>query len=122
MSEGSAPFRPILDRVLIKRIEPEAAPDGFEVPDKYRQHTNKGVIIAVGDGVVLGQNFVPFVEEQPHLGTDEEGKSKYYRTNFVRVGDTCLYGEYCAEQFEKDGETFYIVRVQDIRGVERADG
>jgi co-chaperonin GroES (HSP10) len=98
MQEGSAPFRPILDRVLIRRIEPEAAPDGFSVPEKYRQHDNLGTIIALGDGIVLGNEWKPL-------------------TDFVHVGDMVLYGEYCAECFQKDEEIFWIVRLQDIRGV-----
>lgn len=92
------PFRPILDRVLLRRIEAEAAVDGFQVPEKYRQHSNLGEVIALGDGVVLGKEWKLL-------------------TDFIHVGDVVLYGEYTAEAFEKDGETLWLVRIQDIRGV-----
>ena len=98
MTESSAPFRPILDRILIKRIEADAVTDGFTIPEKYRQHSNLGTVIAVGDGIVLGREWRPI-------------------TDFVQVGATVLYGEYCAECFEQDGEQFWIVRLQDIRGL-----
>lgn len=95
------PFRPILDRVLLRRVEPEAVEDGFTVPERYRQHSNLGEVLALGDGVVLGKEWKPL-------------------TDFVKVGDVCLYGEYTAEALEKDGETLWIVRIQDIRGVKIA--
>ncbi len=94
------PFRPILDRVLLRRVEVEASPDGFTVPEKYRQHSNLGEVLAVGDGVVLGKEWKPL-------------------TDFIKVGDICLYGEYTAEALERDGEQYWIVRIQDIRGVAR---
>lgn len=97
MSE--VPFRPILDRVLIRRIEPTATTDGFVVPEKYRQHTNEGVVIALGDGVVLGREWRPL-------------------TDFLHVGDTVMYGEYTAERWEATpDDVYWVVRVQDIRGV-----
>jgi co-chaperonin GroES (HSP10) len=92
------PFRPILDRLLIKRIEPEATPDGFTVPERYRQHSNLGTVIALGDGLQLGGVWRPL-------------------TDFIQVGSICMYGEYTAECLEVDGETYWIVRLQDIRGV-----
>ncbi len=96
---AEAPFRPILDRVLIKRVEPEAAVDGFSVPEKYRQMSNVGVIIGIGHGVVLGREWHSLSE-------------------FVQVGQKCLYGEYTAERWDSpDGQAFWIVRLQDIRGI-----
>ena len=84
-------FQPILDRVLIKRIEPEPTADGFVVPEKYRQHTNRGLVVSVGE------------EVDPHV---------------VWNGAVVLYGEYTAEQLSLDGEDYWIVRLADIRGVE----
>ncbi len=86
--------------MLIKRVEPEAAVDGFSVPEKYRQHSNLGIVVALGDGVVLGKEWKPL-------------------TDFIHVGSKVIYGEYTAEAMDRDGETFYIVRIQDIRGVVR---
>ena len=93
------PFRPILDRVLLRRIEPEATAEGFAVPEKYRQHTNEGIVLALGDGVVLGKEWRPL-------------------TDFLKVGDICMYGEYTAEKWSgAEAEDCWIVRIQDIRGV-----
>ena len=97
---ADAPLRPLLDRVLIRRIEADAAADGFAIPEKYRQHSNLGVVIALGDGVVLGGQWKPL-------------------TDFVSVGSKIIYGEYTAEAYDHNGQTYWIVRLQDIRGVVR---
>lgn len=87
------PFLPILDRVLIRRIEAEAAVDGFGVPEKYRQHSNVGIVIAIGENVER-------------------------MTDRVREGSKVLYGEYTAEEWDApNGDVYWIVRIQDIRGV-----
>lgn len=83
-------FTPILDRVLIRRVE-DVQKSKLGVPDKYRQHTNKGEVIGVGELV---------------------------KSNLKR-GDLVLFGEYSAERFEKDGEELWLVREANIRGVER---
>ncbi len=84
------PFTPILDRVLIRRLE-DAPSSKLGLPDKYRQQTNKGEILGVGELV---------------------------KSN-LKVGDRCLFGEYSAEKFVKDNEELWLVREADIRGVER---
>lgn len=84
------PFTPILDRVLIRRVE-EAQTSKLGLPDKFRQQTNKGEILGIGDLV---------------------------KTN-LKPGDRVLFGEYNAERFTKDGEELWLVREADIRGVER---
>ena len=99
------PFKPILDRILLKLVHDDGPQDGFEVPEKYRQHTNKGEVLAVGDCVVLSGH-------------------KMDITDFVNVGDHVLFGEYTAEEFTSDElkaqygdvDKFYIIRVQDVRG------
>jgi co-chaperonin GroES (HSP10) len=124
-------FKTILDRVLVKRVPTDKNVEvlsdgslrdkrtGFIIPSKYRQHSNVGVVVAIGDFVTVGGVKVPMED-------------------IVNVRDRVTYGEYNAEAFtiskEKaqelcddlrinysgsDEETFWIVRVQDIRGVER---
>jgi chaperonin GroES len=83
------PFVPLGDRVLIRRVE-DKQKSKLGLPDKYRQQTNKGEIVAVGELV----------------------------TN-LKPGDRVLFGEYNAERFQKDDEELWIVRYQFIRGVER---
>lgn len=83
------PFTPLGDRVLLRRVEDEQKTK-LGLPEKYRQQTNKGEIIAVGELV----------------------------TN-LKPGDRVLFGEYTAERFQKDEEELWIVRYMFIRGVER---
>ena len=90
-----APAKPILDRILVRRIDAPKAEEGFVVPEKFRQQTNRGEVIAIGDWV-----------------------AEHSLTEFVNVGDIVHYGEYTAEQL-KDDPTLYIVRIQDVRLVER---
>jgi co-chaperonin GroES (HSP10) len=108
-----APFKPILDRLLIKLVHEDGPKDGFEVPDKYRQQNNRGEVLAVGDCVVLSGHKMPI-------------------TDFVNAGDHCLFGQYTAEellskeladQFKLTPEDqIYIVRVQDVRGIAKPIG
>jgi co-chaperonin GroES (HSP10) len=113
-----APFKPILDRILLRLVRETKPVQEGEVPDirvseKFRQQTNKGEVLAIGDCVVLGQ-------------------VKFPLTDFVNVGDIIAFGQYTAEEmsFDKDDELFrhfglssddqvYIVRVQDVRGSRR---
>lgn len=95
-------FAPILDRLLVRRNKAEEIGDGFDsaIPEKYRQHSNWGMVVAIGTGVVLGQQHFPL-----------EG--------FVAVGDQIKYGEYTAEQFDIASPDLFIIRIQDVRGVKR---
>lgn len=92
------PFQPILDRIVVRRIESNTDTDGFVVPEKYRQHTNIGEVLAIGTGVVLGMIF-------------------HDMDTFVEVGDRVLFGEYTAEKYVFEGDEQEIVRIQDVRGV-----
>jgi co-chaperonin GroES (HSP10) len=94
----SAP-KPILDRILVRRLAAPKAEDGFVVPEKFRQQTNRGEVVSIGTHVAIGN-----VEHN----LDE----------FVWPGDIVHYGEYVAEQM-KDDPSLYIVRIQDVRLVER---
>jgi co-chaperonin GroES (HSP10) len=121
---------PILDRILIKRCsdspDMKIMPDGsvlntktgLVIAAKYRQHSNVGIVLAVGQFVILGGQRVAMSE-------------------VVRVGDRVTYGDYNSEVFvmdeekvkvlcdsvqmnyDEDPEGLRIVRVQDVRLVER---
>jgi co-chaperonin GroES (HSP10) len=125
-------FTPVLDRLLIKRCAESAdmkiLPDGsvlntktnLVVAAKYRQHSNIGIVLAAGPFVILGGQRVPMEDA-------------------VRVGDRVTYGDYNSEVFlmdeakvqqlcdavqmnyEEDPEGLRVVRVQDVRGVEREE-
>lgn len=96
MAQNYKGFSPILDRVLLRRVE-DAPKEGVQLPSKYRQQTNKGEILAIGQHYVLGSKVLAL------------------RTA-VEVGDHVLFGEYSAERFILDGEELYLVRLAQIRG------
>lgn len=89
LSKQYAPFVPLGDRVLLRRVEDEKK-SKLDLPDKYRQQSNKGEVVAVGELVLS-----------------------------LKTGDRVLFGEYSAERFDRDGEELWLVRIQFIRGVER---
>lgn len=92
-------FRPILDRVLIRRLTRDNPDSVIAIPEQYRQDSPYGTVVALGDGVVLGSEYKPL-------------------TNFVHVGDVVKFSEYSAEKIEVDGEELALVRIHDVRGVE----
>jgi co-chaperonin GroES (HSP10) len=94
--------RPMLDRILVRRINAEND-TVFNVPDKYREKSRLGEVIAVGDCVILGGQ-------------------RYPLTDFVNVGDRVIFGEYTAEAYDNTDITLateFIVRIQDCRTIER---
>ena len=94
-------FSPILDRVQVKVLDEMVKDEsGVMVPPKYRQHSNAGIVIALGQWVVLGGKQIPLDE-------------------VIQVGSKIMFGEYNAERFTQDGVDYELVRVQDIRGVWR---
>lgn len=95
-----APAKPILDRILVRRIAAAIPADGFIVPEKYRQHDHWGEVISVGDYVVMGQQCLKM-------------------SDFVQPGDRVRYSEYTAEQYAKDDDALWIIRLQDVRIVEK---
>lgn len=100
MTDTHSPFKPILDRILVRRLPIDEPKDGFSAPEKYRQSNNWAEVIAIGDGIMLGHDFVQL-------------------TDFVNVGDWIRYGEYTAEAFSVDDPDLFIIRLQDCRGVRR---
>ena len=76
--------KPILDRLLVRKLE-KGDDTGFVIPAKYREQTRRGLVLAIGDYVVLGKEKLPI-------------------SDFVNVGDIVFYGEYTAEILDKDDE------------------
>ena len=89
-------FRPVMDRILLRRIKQPEVVNGVVIPDKYKE-SNEYEVVALGDFVVLSGQRFPLTE-------------------FVTVGDTVLVGQYNLERVEVDGEELLLTRVQDIRG------
>jgi len=93
--------KPLLDRILVRRIN-KAEDDGLMISEKFREKSRTGEIIAVGQGVVLGNQFLPL-------------------TDFVNIGDRVVYGEFTAEAYDHTDPTIatiFVVRIQDCRTCE----
>ena len=90
-------FRPLHDRVVVKRIDAdEKSKGGIIIPDTAKE-TAQGQVIAVGPG-----------------GRDESGK---IIAPDVRAGDTVLFGKWSGTEVTLDGEELLIMKESDIMGV-----
>jgi len=91
-------FRPLHDRIVIKRIEAEAkTAAGIIIPETAKEKPQEGEIIAVGPG-----------------GRDELGKLIPID---VRVGDRILFGKWSGTEIKIDGEEYLIMNEGDVMGV-----
>ena len=94
-------FRPLHDRVVVRRIEAEEKTSGgIIIPDTAKEKPQKGEVIAVGAGKIL-----------------EDGK---IRPMSVKVGERVLFGKYGGQQVKVDGEELLVLREDDIMGVVEA--
>ena len=91
-------FRPLHDRVVVKRIEgEEKTKGGIIIPDSAKEKPQEGKIIAVGPG-----------------GRDESGKLAPLD---VKAGDRVLFGKWSGSEVKIDGEDLLIMKESDIMGV-----
>jgi chaperonin GroES len=91
-------FRPLRDRVLLRRVEPEATTaGGILIPDTAREKPMEGEIVAVGSGT-----------------RDEEGK---LHPLDVKSGDRVLYGKWSGTDVKLDDEDLMIMKEADIMGI-----
>src|SRR5436190_4555521 len=91
-------FRPLHDRVVIKRIEAEEkTTGGIIIPDTAKEKPQEGEVIAVGPG-----------------GRDET--SKLIPID-VKAGDRVLFGKWSGTEVKLDGVEYLIMKESDIMGV-----
>jgi chaperonin GroES len=91
-------FRPLHDRVVVKRIDAEAkSAGGIIIPDTAQEKPSQGEIVAVGPG-----------------GRDEAGKLIPID---LQVGDHVLFGKWSGTEVKIDGEDLLIMKESDIMGV-----
>ena len=93
-----AKFRPLQDRLLVKRMEEEnKTKGGIIIPDTAKEKPQEGKVIAVGNGKIL-----------------EDGK---VRPLDIKVGDDILFSKYSGTEVKIDGEEHLILREEDVLGV-----
>ena len=91
-------FRPLHDRVVVKRIDAEEkSKGGIIIPDTAKEKPQEGEVVAVGPG-----------------GRDESGK---LITIDVKAGDRVLFGKWSGTEVKLDGEELLIMKESDIMGV-----
>ena len=91
-------FRPLHDRVVVKRIDAEEkSAGGIIIPDTAKEKPSQGEVIAVGPG-----------------GRDEAGKLIPID---VKVGDRVLFGKYAGQTVKVDGDELLVMREEDLMGV-----
>ncbi len=91
-------FRPLHDRVLVRRIEQdEKTAGGIIIPDTAQEKPTEGEVLAVGSGV-----------------RDENGKLQPLD---VTAGDRILFGKWSGTEVDLDGEELLIMKESDIMGV-----
>jgi chaperonin GroES len=96
-------FRPLHDRVVVKRIDAEEkTKGGIIIPDTAKEKPSQGEITAVGPGAV-GPG-----------GRDEAGKLIPID---LKVGDRVLFGKWSGTEIKLDGEELLIMKESDIMGV-----
>lgn len=91
-------FRPLHDRVLVRRIEgEEKTAGGIIIPDTAKEKPMEGKVLAVGKGI--------------------QGDDGNYRPLDVKVGDRVLYGKWSGTEVKIDGKDLMIMKEADIMGV-----
>ena len=95
-------FRPLGDRVLVKRVEEEEkTKGGIIIPDTAKEKPQEGEVIAVGPGA-----------------RDDSGKIQPLD---VKSGDRILFGKWSGTEVKLDGQDLLIMKESDILGVLDAD-
>ncbi len=91
-------FRPLHDRVVVKRLEgEEKTKGGIIIPDTAKEKPQEGKVIAVGPGT-----------------RDESGKLVPLD---VKAGDRVLFGKWSGTEVKIDGDDLLIMKESDIMGV-----
>ena len=91
-------FRPLHDRVLVRRVEAEEkTAGGIIIPDTAKEKPQEGEVIAVGAGTL-----------------NEKGE---LRPLDVKAGDRILFGKWSGTEVTLDGQEYLIMKESDILGI-----
>lgn len=95
------PLRPLHDRLIVKRKEPELkTAGGIVIPDSAGEKPEQGVVVAIGPGRRTDQGqHVPLI---------------------VQPGDTVLFGKYSGQTVKLDGEELLVIREEDVLAIVEA--
>ena len=96
-------FKPLHDRVLVKRIESdEKTAGGLIIPDSAKEKPQEGEIIAVGEGARKDSGeLIPMA---------------------VKAGDRVLFGKWSGTEVKVEGEDLLIMKESDILGIVEGSG
>ncbi|MGX9177035.1 co-chaperone GroES [Mesorhizobium sp. BHbdii] len=96
-------FRPLHDRILVRRIEvDEKTAGGIIIPDTAKEKPQEGEVIAAGPGA-----------------RDDSGQLQPLD---VKVGDRILFGKWSGTEIKLNGEDLLIMKESDVLGVIEANG
>ena len=91
-------FRPLHDRVLVRRIEAEAkTAGGIIIPDTAKEKPQEGEVVAAGGGLKADDGKVTPLD--------------------VKAGDRILFGKWSGTEVKIDGEDLLIMKESDILGI-----
>ena len=91
-------FKPLLDRVVLKRVEEEnRTAGGLIIPDTAKEKPSQGIVVAVGPGA-----------------RDEDGKVVPMT---LKEGDRVLFGKWSGTEIKIDGEKLLIMKENEILGI-----
>jgi chaperonin GroES len=91
-------FRPLHDRVLVRRVEAEAkTAGGIIIPDTAQEKPQEGEVVAVGSGTKADDGTVTPLD--------------------VKAGDKILFGKWSGTEVKIDGEDLLIMKESDILGI-----
>ena len=91
-------FKPLLDRVVLKRVEEESrTAGGLIIPDTAKEKPSQGVVVAVGPG-----------------GRDEDGKLVPMT---LKEGDRVLFGKWSGTEIKIDGDNLLIMKESEVLGI-----
>ena len=91
-------FRPLHDRVLVRRIEAEEkTAGGIIIPDSAKEKPSEGEIVAVGTGTRADDGKVTPLD--------------------VKAGDTILFGKYSGQEIKVEGREYLIMREDEVLAV-----
>ena len=91
-------FKPLLDRVVLKRVEEEnRTAGGLIIPDTAKEKPSQGIVVAVGPG-----------------GRDDDGKLVPMT---LKEGDKVLFGKWSGTEIKIDGESLLIMKESEVLGI-----